>query len=339
MLIKENVSLKPYNTFGVEAIAKYFAVASNQDEVREILNWTKENNQKILLLSGGSNMLIVNDWDGLALKIEMHGIEIVESNEDEAIVKVNSAEVWNDFVQWCIERDLGGLENLSLIPGRAGTAPIQNIGAYGVEIKDTMTELTALEIATGQLRTFTNEQCKFGYRDSVFKNELKGQYLILDVSFKLTKKNHKLHTEYGAIRNELAQMGIENPTIKDVAQAVIKIRQSKLPDPKKIGNSGSFFKNPIIDQKLFDELKLKFPEIVGYPSGDDKVKVAAGWLIENAGWKGKRFEDAGVHKDQALVLVNYGNATGKEIYDLSEKIIQDIFEKYNIHLEREVNVI
>lgn len=339
MLIKENVSLKPYNTFGVEAITKYFAVASNQDEVREILNWTKENNQKILLLSGGSNMLIVNDWDGLALKIEMHGIEIVESNEDEAIVKVNSAEVWNDFVQWCIERDLGGLENLSLIPGRAGTAPIQNIGAYGVEIKDTMTELTALEIATGQLRTFTNEQCKFGYRDSVFKNELKGQYLILDVSFKLTKKNHKLHTEYGAIRNELAQMGIENPTIKDVAQAVIKIRQSKLPDPKKIGNSGSFFKNPIIDQKLFNELKLKFPEIVGYPSGDDKVKVAAGWLIENAGWKGKRFEDAGVHKDQALVLVNYGNATGKEIYDLSEKIIQDIFEKYNIQLEREVNVI
>ena len=339
MLIKENVSLKPYNTFGVEAIAKYFAVASNQDEVREILNWTKENNQKILLLSGGSNMLIVNDWDGLALKIEMHGIEIVESNEDEAIVKVNSAEVWNDFVQWCIERDLGGLENLSLIPGRAGTAPIQNIGAYGVEIKDTMTELTALEIATGQLRTFTNEQCKFGYRDSVFKNELKGQYLIMDVSFKLTKKNHKLHTEYGAIRNELAQMGIDKPTIKDVAQAVIKIRQSKLPDPKKIGNSGSFFKNPVIDQKLFDELKLKFPEIVGYPSGDDKVKVAAGWLIENAGWKGKRFEDAGVHKDQALVLVNYGNATGKEIYDLSEKIIQDIFEKYNIHLEREVNVI
>ena len=339
MLIKENVSLKPYNTFGVEAIAKYFAVVSNQDEVREILNWTKENNQKILLLSGGSNMLIVNDWDGLALKIEMHGIEIVESNEDEAIVKVNSAEVWNDFVQWCIERDLGGLENLSLIPGRAGTAPIQNIGAYGVEIKDTMTELTALEIATGQLRTFTNEQCKFGYRDSVFKNELKGQYLILDVSFKLTKKNHKLHTEYGAIRNELAQMGIDKPTIKDVAQAVIKIRQSKLPDPKKIGNSGSFFKNPVIDQKLFDELKLKFPEIVGYPSGDDKVKVAAGWLIENAGWKGKRFEDAGVHKDQALVLVNYGNATGKEIYDLSEKIIQDIFEKYNIHLEREVNVI
>lgn len=339
MLIKENVSLKPYNTFGVEAIAKYFAVASNQDEVREILNWTKENNQKILLLSGGSNMLIVNDWDGLALKIEMHGIEIVESNEDEAIVKVNSAEVWNDFVQWCIERDLGGLENLSLIPGRAGTAPIQNIGAYGVEIKDTMTELTALEIATGQLRTFTNEQCKFGYRDSVFKNELKGQYLILDVSFKLTKKNHKLHTEYGAIRNELAQMGIENPTIKDVAQVVIKIRQSKLPDPKKIGNSGSFFKNPIIDQKLFNELKLKFPEIVGYPSGDDKVKVAAGWLIENAGWKGKRFGDAGVHKDQALVLVNHGNATGKEIYDLSEKIIQDIFEKYNIHLEREVNVI
>ncbi len=339
MLIKENVSLKPYNTFGVEAIAKYFAVASNQDEVREILNWTKENNQKILLLSGGSNMLIVNDWDGLALKIEMHGIEIVESNEDEAIVKVNSAEVWNDFVQWCIERDLGGLENLSLIPGRAGTAPIQNIGAYGVEIKDTMTELTALEIATGQLRTFTNEQCKFGYRDSVFKNELKGQYLILDVSFKLTKKNHKLHTEYGAIRNELAQMGIENPTIKDVAQAVIKIRQSKLPDPKKIGNSGSFFKNPIIDQKLFNELKLKFPEIVGYPSGDDKVKVAAGWLIENAGWKGKRFGDAGVHKDQALVLVNHGKATGKEIYDLSEKIIQDIFEKYNIQLEREVNVI
>lgn len=339
MLIKENISLKPYNTFGVEAIASYFAVASDQEEVKEILNWAKTNEQKILLLSGGSNMLIVNDWQGLAIKIEMKGIEIVESNDDEAIVKVSSAEIWDDFVQWCIERNLGGLENLSLIPGRAGTAPIQNIGAYGVEVKDAMTELTALEIETGKLRIFTNEECEFGYRDSVFKNELKGQYLILDVSFKLTKKNHKLHTEYGAIGNELTKMNIENPTIKDIAQAVTKIRQSKLPDPKTIGNSGSFFKNPIIDQKLFDELKSKHSNMVAYPSSNGMVKVAAGWLIENAGWKGKRFGDAGVHENQALVLVNYGNATGMEIYDLSEKIIQDIFEKYNIRLEREVNII
>lgn len=339
MLIRENVSLKKYNTFGVEAIAKYFAVASNQKELEEILNWAKTNNQEVLLLSGGSNMLIVNDWSGLALKIELYGIEIIETNHEVAIVKVKSAEVWSDFVEWCIDKDLGGLENLSLIPGRVGTAPIQNIGAYGVEIKDTMVELTALEIKTGQVRVFTNQECKFGYRDSIFKNELKGQYLILDVCFKLTKKNHNLNTEYGAIASELAQLNIETPTIRDIAQVVIKIRKSKLPDPKIIGNSGSFFKNPIIDKSLYDDLKNKYPKLRGYPSGKEKVKVAAGWLIENAGWKGKRLGDAGVHKNQALVLVNYGNATGKEIYDLSEKIIQDIYDKYNIHLEREVNII
>lgn len=338
MLIKENISLKPYNTFGVEAIADYYAEASNHEQVKEILQWAKENEQKILLLSGGSNMLIVNDWKGLAFKVKLKGIEIIESTDEEAIVKVNSAEIWHDFVQWCIQNDLGGLENLSLIPGRAGTAPIQNIGAYGVEIKDRMTELTALHIKTGEMRTFTNEECQFGYRDSIFKNELKGQYLILDVSFKLTKKNHQLHLDYGAIRCELEAMGIEEPTLQDVGQAVINIRESKLPDPKKIGNSGSFFKNPIISNEQYETLKEKYPNIAAYPSTDG-VKVAAGWLIENAGWKGKRFGDAGVHKDQALVLVNYGNATGQEIYDLSQNILDDILEKYGIQLEREVNVI
>ena len=337
MLIKENVSLKPYNTFGVEAIAKYFAVASNQDEVREILNWTKENNQKILLLSGGSNMLIVNDWDGLALKIEMHGIEIVESNEDEAIVKVNSAEVWNDFVQWCIERDLGGLENLSLIPGRAGTAPIQNIGAYGVEIKDTMTELTALEIATGQLRTFTNEQCKFGYRDSVFKNELKGQYLILDVSFKLTKKIINFILNMVQYAMNWLKWELINLRLKMLLKQLLKSDKANC-RIRKNRNSGSFFKNPIIDQKLFDELKLKFPEIVGYPSGDDKVKVAAGWLIENAGWKGKRFEMLEFIKIK-LWFWSIMEMLQERKFMIYQKNHSRYFRKYNIHLEREVNVI
>jgi UDP-N-acetylmuramate dehydrogenase len=274
----------------------------------------------------------------LVLKLNLKGIEIVSENEDFVKVKVNSGENWHEFVQWTLENDFGGLENLSLIPGNAGTAPMQNIGAYGVEIKDAMTELSALEIKTGEIKKFSNEECGFGYRESVFKNELKNQFIILDVSFKLTKRNHQLHTEYGAIRSELEKLNIQNPTIQDVSKAVINIRQSKLPNPKEIGNAGSFFKNPVISKAKFEELQKSYPNISGYPNGDE-VKVAAGWLIENAGWKGKRFGDAGVHEKQALVLVNYGNVTGQEIYDLSEKIIDDIFQKFGIRLEREVNII
>ncbi len=338
MEISENKSLKPYNTFGLEVFSKYFVEANSPEQIISALEFAKENNEKILLLNGGSNMLLTHDFEGLVLKLNLKGIKIASEEDDFVEVKVNSGENWHEFVQWTLQHDFGGLENLSLIPGNVGTAPMQNIGAYGVEIKDSMKELTALEISTRKMRTFTNEECKFGYRESVFKNELKNQFIIVDVSFKLTKKNHRLHTEYGAIQSELEKLNIQNPKIQDISKAVINIRQSKLPDPKDIGNSGSFFKNPVIPKTEFEALQKEFPTISGYPNGEE-VKVAAGWLIENAGWKGKRFGDAGVHEKQALVLVNYGNATGQEIYDLSQRILDDIYDKFGIRLEREVNII
>lgn len=338
MNIVENVSLKPYNTFGVDVKANYFAEVETVDEIKNTIEWASQNNQPLLLISGGSNMLLTKDWEGLALMLHLKGIEITKEDAEFAFVKVQSAENWHEFVLWTLKHNLGGLENLSLIPGKVGTAPIQNIGAYGVEIKDTMFELTAFDLHSEELRTFSNQECNFGYRDSVFKNEFKNRFLILDVTFKLTKKDHKLHTSYGAIKAELEKELISKPTIQDISKAIIEIRQSKLPDPMKIGNSGSFFKNPVLPLAQFEELKMKFPTISAYPSGDF-VKVAAGWLIENAGWKGRRIGDAGVHEKQALVLVNYGNATGKEIFDLSQKIIEDVFLKYGIRLEREVNVI
>lgn len=338
MKIQENQSLKPYNTFGLEVFARYFAQADSAQEIISALDFAKEKNASIMLLNGGSNMLLTHDFEGLVLKLNLKGIEVVSEDEDFVWVKVNSGENWHEFVQWNLLHDFGGLENLSLIPGNAGTAPMQNIGAYGVEIKDTMIELSALNISTRKIQVFTNEDCKFGYRESVFKNELKGQFIILDVTFKLSKRNHRLYTEYGAIRSELEKLGIQNPTIQDVSKAIINIRQSKLPDPNEIGNSGSFFKNPVIPQSRFEELQKKYPAVSGYSLGEE-VKIAAGWLIETAGWKGKRFGDAGVHEKQALVLVNYGNATGQEIYDLSQRIVDDVFSKFGIHLEREVNII
>ena len=338
MEILKNQTLKYYNTFGIDVSAKYFVAANNMEDIISALGFVRENKLPMMLFNGGSNMLLTHDFDGLVLKLNLKGTEIVAENEDFVEVKVNSGENWHEFVQWALQHDFGGLENLSLIPGNAGTAPIQNIGAYGVEIKDSMKELSALEIATGNVQRFTNEECKFGYRESVFKNELKNQFIILDVTFKLTKRNHRLHTGYGAIQSELKKLNIQKPTIQDISKAVINIRQSKLPDPKDIGNSGSFFKNPVISKSDFEEIQKKHPEISAYPSGGE-VKVAAGWLIEKAGWKGKRFGDAGVHEKQALVLVNYGNATGQEIYDLSQRIVEDVKEKFGIRLEREVNII
>lgn len=336
--ILENQSLKTYNTFGIDASADFFVEVNSIEEIKEALSLTEEKKLPLLIINGGSNMLLTQDWKGLVLKINLKGIEVVREDEDFVWVKVQGGENWHEFVQFTLRNDYGGLENLSLIPGNAGTAPMQNIGAYGVEIKDTMTELTALEIVSKKPRVFTNADCHFGYRESIFKNECKNQFVLLDVTFKLSKRNHVLHTEYGAIRLELEKRGIENPTIQDVSEAVIAIRQSKLPDPKEMGNSGSFFKNPVIPKFQFEELEKRYPNISGYASGDG-VKVAAGWLIENAGWKGKRIGNAGVHEKQALVLVNYGRATGKEIFDLSERIIEDIYAKYGIQLEREVNII
>ena len=338
MNIIENYSLKLYNTFGVDAKADFFVDANNITELKKALVFRRQKDLPILFIGGGSNMLFVNDFKGLALKLNLKGIEVVNEDEDFVYIKVQGSENWHQFIQWTLTQDFGGLENLSLIPGNVGTAPIQNIGAYGVEAKDTIVEVQALSLETGDERIFTNEECQFGYRESIFKNELRGQYVLVAVTFKLTKRNHQLKTSYGAIQKELEGEGIANPTIQDVSAAVVRIRESKLPDPAQIGNSGSFFKNPVISKDDFEKVLTQHPNIVNYPA-ENGVKLAAGWLIEQAGWKGKRFGDAGVHDKQALVLVNHGNATGKEIYDLSENIIQDIKTKFGVTLEREVNMI
>ncbi len=335
MQIQTDFSLKNYNTFGIEAKAKQFVSVSSIAELKEIL----VQNNPIFILGGGSNMLLTQDIQKLVLHVNLKGIEIVETNEDFAIVKAQAGENWHEFVLYCIEQNLGGIENLSLIPGNVGTTPIQNIGAYGVEIKDTMLSCEALNLKTLEIETFTNADCQFEYRESIFKKELKNQYIITSVSFKLSTKNHKVSTTYGVIGAELQKNNIENPTLKDISNAVIAIRQSKLPDPKELGNSGSFFKNPIISKEAYEKAKALHPEMPHYVVSETEVKVPAGWLIEQAGFKGKRFGDAGVHKNQALVLVNYGAATGAEIVALSKNIQKTILEKFGIAIEAEVNII
>lgn len=335
MNFQSNFQLKEYNTFGISALAKEFIAVSNTNELSTVL----QSNKDIFVLGGGSNMLLTQNIEKLVVHVNFKGIEIVKEEENFIWVKANAGENWHEFVLWCIAHDFGGIENLSLIPGNVGTTPIQNIGAYGVEIKDTFESCTAMEIASQNLKTFDKTTCNFGYRESVFKNDLKNQYIITDVTFKLTKKNHKINTSYGAIDTELEKNNITNPTLKEVSNAVIAIRQSKLPNPKELGNSGSFFKNPIISTADYDKIKQNHPEIPHYIVSETKVKVPAGWLIEQSGFKGKRFGDAGIHKNQALVLVNYGNATGQEILAVSKDIQQTIFEKFGIHIEAEVNVI
>ena len=284
-------------------------------------------------------MLLTKDIEKLVVLLNIKGISIDRENEKSVHLTVNSGENWHEFVLWCISQNYGGIENLSLIPGNVGTCPIQNIGAYGVEVKDTITKVEVLEIETNKLVTFSNADCKFGYRNSIFKNEAKGKYIITSVSFQLTKNHHQLNTSYGAIETALKVNNIENPTIKNVSDAVIAIRKSKLPDPKEIGNSGSFFKNPVISTNQFLELQKKYPTIPSYKISESETKIPAGWLVEQCGFKGKRFGDAGVHKKQALVLVNYGNASGKEIYQLAQKIQQTVLEMFSISLEIEVNII
>ncbi len=337
MEILHNQSLKNYNTFGIDAKAKDFVIAHTADELREILN--ENRGREIFVLGGGSNMLLTRDIEALVVHIAIKGMEIVSEDDEHALVKSMSGENWHEFVLYTISQNLGGLENMSLIPGNVGTTPIQNIGAYGTEIKDTMVECEAMEIATGDVKKFTREECRFGYRESIFKNEAKGKYIILSVTFRLTKRNHKINTAYGDIQKHLADAGISVPGLKDVSDAVIAIRKSKLPDPKELGNSGSFFKNPIVPKDVYEKAKQEYPEIPHYPVSDDEVKVPAGWMIEKAGFKGLRFGDAGVHKNQALVLVNYGNATGEEILDLSRKIQVAVKEKFGIDIEAEVNVV
>jgi UDP-N-acetylmuramate dehydrogenase len=335
MNIQHNFSLKNYNTFGINALAKRFVAVHSTYELIQLL----EKEQDIFILGGGSNMLLTQNIEKLVVHIALKGIEVVNEDEEHVWVKANAGENWHEFVIYCIENNFGGIENLSLIPGNVGTTPIQNIGAYGVEIKDTLFSCEAIDIKTQEEVLFLNEGCAFGYRESVFKNELKNQYIITSVTYKLTRKNHILNTSYGAIETELNLKNIINPTLKEVSDAVINIRKSKLPDPKELGNSGSFFKNPVILKSAYDLILKKYPEMPNYPVSNTKVKVPAGWLIEQAGFKGKRFGDAGIHKNQALVLVNYGNATGQEILAVSEDIQQTILNKFGIFIEAEVNII
>jgi len=331
--IQKNISLKSYNTFGIDVIAKSFVTVNSLKELKEIISKEKT----IFLLSGGSNMLLTKNIENLVVHLNFKGIIVNDTEKDFVYVTAEGGENWHEFVLWCISQNYGGLENLALIPGNVGTSPIQNIGAYGVEIKDTFYQLEALEIATGKIKIFTNEACDFSYRNSVFKNELKGKYIIINVTFKLTKNNHAFNISYGDIKNHLKD--IQHPTLQEIADAVISIRQSKLPDPKEIGNSGSFFKNPVIDSNSFKILQKKHSEMPHYVISESEIKIPAGWLIEQCEFKGKRFGDAGVHAKQALVLVNYGQATGKEIYSLAQKIQQKVKDEFNISLEIEVNVI
>ena len=337
-MIQHKVSLKSLNTFGINATAHSYAIVRQAEDIAPILDQHGEN--PLLILGGGSNILLTKDFNGLVLKNDIQGFRVVEESEEDVVVEVGAGMNWHEFVMTCIDRNYGGVENLSLIPGNVGASPMQNIGAYGVEIKDVFAYLDAYHIKERKSTKFYKEDCKFGYRESVFKNELKGEYLICKVAFRLSKK-HTIKTSYGAIENELKSMSIISPTIKDVSQAVIKIRQSKLPDPSEIGNAGSFFKNPIVSMELLDQLKMKYPEIPHYPAPEEnKTKLAAGWLIEQSGWKGKTYDHRyGVHKLQALVLVNYKDAKGHEILELSSQIIQDVEQKFNVSLEREVNII
>jgi UDP-N-acetylmuramate dehydrogenase len=332
--IKQNISLKKYNTFGISVHAKRFIAVNSVYELQQLLSQEKN----IFLLSGGSNMLLTKDIEKLVVHVDITGVSIDRENENDVYLTVNAGENWHEFVLWCVANNYGGIENLSLIPGNVGTCPIQNIGAYGVEVKDTITKVEAVEIETGKLVSFSSEDCQFGYRNSIFKNEVKGNYVITSVSFKLTKKEHRLNTSYGAIETELASKEIKKPTLKNISEAVIAIRQSKLPDPKKIGNSGSFFKNPVISKTLFEKIQKKYPKIPSYEISDQEIKVPAGWLIEQSGFKGKRFGNYGVHEKQALVLVNYGGASGQEIFQLAKKIQASILTNFSISLEIEVNV-
>lgn len=338
MIVKqENISLKPYNTFGIDVNADGLFTIESVNDLRDILQDESLRGKSKLILGGGSNMLFTQSVNGIVLLNRIKGIEIFKEDDENVFVRVGAGEVWHEFVMWSVEKGYGGIENLSLIPGSVGAGPMQNIGAYGVELKDTFYELEALNLSTLEVQKFNAADCKFGYRESVFKNELKNQFFITSVSFRLSKLP-KLNVSYGAITQELEKLGVLNPSVKDVSNAVIRIRQSKLPDPKVLGNSGSFFKNPEITTKQFEVMKVNHPNVVAYPTSNGNMKLAAGWLIEQCGWKGKVVGHTGSHKDQALVLVNYGGASGAEVYQLALEIKKSVFEKFGVEINPEVNI-
>ncbi|MCF6406156.1 UDP-N-acetylmuramate dehydrogenase [Chitinophaga filiformis] len=339
MRISENVSLRSYNSFGIAGQARFFATFRSTDELKQLLENPPLPELPHMILGGGSNILFVrNFFEGLLLKNEIRGIEVVGEDDQYVYVKAGAGENWHYFVMDCIKNNRAGLENLSLIPGNVGASPMQNIGAYGVEIKDCFHELEAYHLKDHATVVFNNADCQFGYRESVFKRKYKGQFAILSVTYRLSK-HPKFNTSYGAIEEELKHMGVQELSIQAISQAVINIRSSKLPNPAEIGNAGSFFKNPTVTAEKYAQLKEAFPHIVAYPAADGGYKLAAGWMIEQCGWKGFREGDAGVHARQALVLVNYGNATGDEIYRLSQRVLDSVHERFGVELEREVNIV
>jgi len=338
MQIQENISLLSYNTFGIDTSARYFCTIRFKEEIIQLIKHPLTSFGKFLFLGGGSNILLCNDFDGLVIKNEIQGIDIVKEDDEQIWVKSYSGTVWHEWVMYCVKHRYGGIENMSLIPGTVGAAPMQNIGAYGVELKDVFEELEAINIQTAETKIFTKEDCHFGYRESVFKKEAKGKFFIYSVTLRLSK-HPVLNTTYGDIQKVLTQKDITHPDIKDISDAVIEIRQSKLPDPKILGNAGSFFKNPELDKSQADHLQAAYPEMAAYDLPNGKVKIPAGWLIEQCGWKGKRIGHTGNHTKQALVIVNYGNATGSEIWQHAIHVQQSVQQKFGIIIEPEVNII
>mgnify|MGYP001580233402 CR=1 FL=1 len=340
--IERDVSLKPFNTFGIDVSAKYFCRIESAEQLQSLLQTPVFKEEKHLFLGGGSNILFTKNFDGLVVKIEITGIEKIAEDHAHALLKVGAGEIWHNLVMHCVKNNLGGIENLSLIPGTTGAAPIQNIGAYGVEVKEVIRFVDAIDLSTGEIKVFTKEECRFDYRESVFKHELKEKYFISSVTLSMTKENHRLVTNYGAIQDTLKAMNVldvNDVTIQSISDAVIHIRKSKLPDPAMLGNAGSFFKNPLITQKHYETLQQAYPKIPSYPSINQQVKVPAGWLIEQTGWKGKKNNHVGVHEQQALVLINYGGAQGEEILQLAKQIQHDVEEKFGVSLAPEVNII
>jgi UDP-N-acetylmuramate dehydrogenase len=337
--IEENVDLLPYNTFGISANARYFTIVKSVEQAKEIFAADIFKQNRTLILGGGSNLLLTGDFQGVVIKNEIKGIKVTDETEDRILLHVGAGENWHELVLYCVRHDYGGIENLSLIPGTSGAAPMQNIGAYGVEIKEVIHKVEAIEFETGIIRTFSNEECKFGYRESIFKQELKGKYFISSITLTLTKKNHKFNISYGAITDTLKQHKVEKVNIRAISEAVIDIRQKKLPDPKMVGNAGSFFKNPSVQPEVFEALKKSYSTIPSFQGENNLIKIPAAWLIEQTGWKGKTIENIGVHKLQALVLVNYGGGDGKKIWELAMQIQSSVKEKFNIVLQPEVNVI
>lgn len=339
MTIREQEALQPFNTFGIAARAAHFAEATDTGMLQELVTEARFRQWPLFVLGGGSNILLTRDVPGLTLHVAMKGIETVREDSRYRWLRAGAGEVWHKLVLFALKHNLGGIENLSLIPGYCGAAPMQNIGAYGVELQEVFEELEALEPETGKMRTFNLAECRFGYRDSYFKQDGKGRYIISSITLRLTKTGHKLNTGYGAINTTLEAMGIQEPSIHSISEAVVQIRQSKLPDPAELGNAGSFFKNPELESGQFQKLQQQYPEVPNYPLVTRRVKVPAAWLIEQCGWKGKRIGHAGAHAMQPLVLVNYGGATGAEVWALAQEIRDSVHQRFGISLHPEVNII